>query len=109
MPKSGREFFVNDFVKGFAGGFGSVGCVFNIPRQTPLKTSLARRLAQAPALQRNKIAAMAKEKIAIKYVGEVAASKLCSISAETRKGRARRRDGLMIYQGLAAANSKIHG
>jgi len=96
------------FVKGFAEGFGCVGHVFKTPPQTPFKCSLAKQLAQATtATQRNEIVALAKKRIAIKYVGAAMASKLCSIPAATSEGQARRLDEWMIHQDLAAAISKI--
>ncbi len=104
-PKSG----VASFGKGFVEGFGSIGYVFRSPQLASRNGSLATDLAQAPGNERRAIATMAKRRMAAKYVGRAMATKLCSISTGTRKGRARRVDALMIHRDFATAISKIHG
>ncbi len=97
------------FGKGFVEGFGSVGYVFRAPRSFSRKGSLAIQMAKVPQGDRKAVATQAKRKLAAKYVGKAMASKLCSVSRETKEGGGRRVDASMIYRDFATAISKTHG
>ena len=96
------------FGKGFVEGFGSVGYVFRAPRSFSRKGSLAIQMAKVPQGDRKAVAIRAKRKLVAKYVGKAMASKLCSVSRETKDDGGRRVDASMIYRDFATAISKTH-
>ncbi len=108
-PQRTRTSGVASAGQGFVEGFGSVGYLFRTARPAPRAKTLATQLAEAPRTERRAIAALKKEQIVSKYVGNLMASKLCSISSGTREGRAHRADALMMHHDSVRAVSKVNG